>query len=152
MPITVREILAKKPQDVASVTQDATVLDAAMAMNRRHIGAVVVTSGPNVVGIFTERDVLNRVVAEQKNAADTPVADVMTKPVACCQSDTMLSECRSVMTSKKIRHIPVVDKQQLVGMISIGDLLAHEVAKQQETIHYLNEYLYGPSAESGGPS
>jgi IMP dehydrogenase len=56
------------------------------------------------------------------------------------------------MTSKKIRHIPVVDNQQLVGMISIGDLLAHEVAKQQETIQYLNEYLYGPSAESGGSS
>lgn len=147
MPTLVKDLLAKKALEVASVLQDSTVLDAAKAMNRQRIGAVVVTSGPNVVGIFTERDILNRVVACQKDAATLRVCDVMTKPVACCKSDTPISECRSVMTSKRIRHLPVVDNQRLTGMISIGDLMAHEVAKQQETIHYLNEYLYGPSAE-----
>ena len=147
MPTLVKDLLAKKALEVASVLQDSTVLDAAKAMNRQRIGAVVVTSGPNVVGIFTERDILTRVVACQKDAAALRVSDVMTKPVACCKSDTPISECRSVMTSKRIRHLPVVDNQRLTGMISIGDLMAHEVAKQQETIHYLNEYLYGPSAE-----
>ena len=145
MPALVRDILAKKSHEVASVTEDASVIDAAGLMNQRRFGALVVTSGPNVVGIFTERDILCRVVAEKRDPAGTKVGEVMSSPVACCQSDTKLEECRAVMTTKRLRHLPVVDDNQLVGMLSIGDLMAHEVAAQQETIQYLNEYLYGPT-------
>ncbi|UCG33101.1 MAG: CBS domain-containing protein [Phycisphaerales bacterium] len=145
MPVKVRDILAKKAQEVASVSQDATVAEAAHLMNQRRIGALVVTSGPRVVGIFTERDILCRVVAEHRDAAQTRVHEVMTAPVACCQSDTELEECRAVMTTRRMRHLPVVDDNRLVGMLSIGDIMAHEAAAQQETIKYLNEYLYGPT-------
>ena len=144
MPVAVKDILPKKTQKVASVTQDSTVLEAAKLMNQHRIGAVVVTKGPTVVGIFTERDILTRVVASKVEVASTRVSEVMTTPVACCRSDTPLSECQAVMTSKRIRHLPVVDNNCLVGLVSIGDLMAHQLSTDQQTIHYLQEYLYGP--------
>jgi CBS domain-containing protein len=112
-------------------------------MNERRIGALVVTAGEQVIGIFTERDVLNRIVAAQRSASSTRVGDVMTAPCACCRPETSLEECRDVMTEKKIRHLPVVDAGRLCGMISIGDLMAAEAHNRQTTIEYLHEYLYG---------
>jgi CBS domain-containing protein len=138
-----QSILSRKGSDVATVDLKASVLDAARVMNERRIGAVVVTSGPRVVGIFTERDVLTRVVAAGRAPAETPVETVMTTPMACCRRDTPLSECRAVMTNKRIRHLPVVEDGKLFGIISSGDILAGEVADQKETIEYLHEYLYG---------
>ena len=140
---TAQSILDRKGTKVATVSHDATVLAAAKLMNERRIGALVVSQGDKVVGIFTERDILNRVVAAGRNPDSTPVAEVMTSPMACCKRDTPLAECRSVMTHKRIRHLPVVEEGQLFGLISAGDLLANEVAGKQETIEYLNEYLYG---------
>ena len=136
-------ILDKKGSDVATVDRQATVLDAAKLMNERRIGAVVVTSGEHVVGIFTERDILNRVVAAGKTADDTCIGEVMTSPMACCQRRTPLDECKAVMTGKRIRHLPVVEEGKLYGLVSSGDILASECADQQATIEYLHEYLYG---------
>jgi len=138
-----QSILEKKGGDVATVDRKTTVLEAAKAMNQRRIGAVVVSDGDRVVGIFTERDVLNRVVAAGKDPKITPVGEVMTSPMACCRRDTPLSECKSVMSQKRIRHLPVVEESKLYGMISAGDILASEVTDQQATIEYLQEYLYG---------
>ena len=140
---TAQSILDRKGTKVATVSHGATVLAAAKLMNERRIGALIVSQGDTVIGIFTERDILNRVVAAGRNPDSTPVAEVMTSPMACCKRDTPLAECRSVMTQKRIRHLPVVEEGQLFGLISAGDLLANEVAGQQETIEYLNEYLYG---------
>ncbi len=140
---TARNILERKGGDVAAVAGTASVLEAAKMMNDRRIGAVVVVDGQQVVGIFTERDVLNRVVAERRDAATTRVQEVMTAPVACCRLSTPLSELRSVMTEKHLRHLPVVEDGKLVGMISSGDVLASQVTLQQTTIEYLNAYLYG---------
>ena len=145
MPVLVRDILARKTGEVASISREATVLEAASLMNQHRIGALVVTSGPSVVGIFTERDILRRIVAVQRDAARTQVGEVMSAPVACCRSDSKLTECRAFMTAQRHRHFPVVDDNRLVGMISIGDIMAYELATQQETIQYLSEYLYGPS-------
>jgi len=136
-------ILEKKGGDVATVDRKTTVLDAAKTMNQRHIGAVVVTEGDRVVGIFTERDILNRVVAAGKDPMITLLGEVMTSPMACCRRDTRLAECKTVMSQKRIRHLPVVEDGKLYGMISAGDILASEVADQQATIEYLHEYLYG---------
>ena len=142
--LTVQHILDKKKgAAVARIGVNETVLDAARIMNERHIGALVVAEKERVIGIFTERDILNRVVAPQKTPADTAVKDVMTAPVACCKSDTPLTQCRSVMKSKRIRHLPVVEKGKLLGMVSIGDILEDEFAEQGETIRYLHDYLYG---------
>jgi CBS domain-containing protein len=127
---------------VAIIGEEATVMEAAKIMSDRHIGSLVVGRPEKVVGIFTERDVLNRVVARHLNPLETRVKDVMTKPVACCQPTTKLAECRGVITEKRIRHLPVVKDNRLLGMISSGDILALENAEQQRTIEYLHEYLY----------
>jgi CBS domain-containing protein len=140
---TAQDILNRKGTDVATVDREATVLEAAKVMNERRIGAVVVTSGHKAVGIFTERDVLNRIVAEVRPPGETKVGSVMTSPMACCRRDTPIEECRAVMTSRRIRHLPVVEEGKLYGLISSGDILASEAREQQQTIEYLHEYLHG---------
>lgn len=140
---TVEQILDKKGSTVTSIDEDATVLDAAKRMNEHRIGALVVTRGENVVGIFTERDILNRVVAAGRSATDIRVNDVMTAPIACCRRDTTVAECRSVMRGKRIRHLPVVEDDRLLGIISIGDIIEDQNEENEETIQYLHEYLYG---------
>ena len=139
---TVQDILAKKPGDVAMVREGSTVMEAAKIMSERRIGSVVVARGDKIVGIFSERDVLNRVVAKHLDPSKVIVKDVMTAPVACCQPTTKLAECRSVMADKRIRHLPVVKDNKLVGMISAGDIIAIEQREQQRTIEYLHEYLH----------
>ncbi len=140
---TVEAILERKGRQVHSISHDATVLEAARRMNEHRIGALVVVREGKVVGIFTERDVLNRVVAAQRDPATTRVDEVMSSPVACCSPQTTRAECRHVMRERRIRHLPVVDDDgKLVGIISIGDINADEGAEQQQTIRYLYEYMY----------
>jgi CBS domain-containing protein len=142
--MTVQEILTHKGHQIIFVSPNDTVLEAAQRMNAARIGAVVVFE-PNhgVVGIFTERDVLRRVVGEGKPPASTLVREVMTSPVTCCHLTTSLTECKDVMTKKRLRHLPVIEEGELFGMVSSGDIFAHEVALQQSTIEYLHEYLHG---------
>ena len=140
---TAQTILDRKGTDVATIDRDASVLEAAVKMNDRRIGAVVVTSGDHVVGVFTERDILTRVVATERVPHEVKVGDVMTSPMACCRRDTKLSECRAIMTTSRIRHLPVVEEGKLHGLVSSGDIMANEVADQQSTIEYLHEYLHG---------
>ena len=140
----VRDILAGKGSDVFSIDADVSVLQAAQLMNRHKIGALVVLKHDKLAGIFTERDVLRRIVAEQRDPAETPITNVMTTEVACCGADTSIDEARSVMKNRRIRHLPVVDHEmRLEGMISIGDLNAYYANSQEVTIRFLHEYLYG---------
>jgi CBS domain-containing protein len=139
----IQAILDRKGTHVYSVPEDATVLDAACLMNEHRIGGLVVTHGERVVGIFTERDVLNRVVAARRDPAGTSVKDVMSSPVACCTPQTSRAECLAVMRQRRLRHLPVVQDDRLLGIISIGDLLEAAEADQQATIRYLHDYLYG---------
>ncbi len=141
----VRDLLKRKGSDVVTIDLEATVLDAAKKMNERRIGAVVVMQDEKIVGIFTERDVMNRVVAPLRDPAATRVRDVMTAKVAFCTPETPLEECRTAMTRHKIRHLPVVEDNKLAGLLSSGDLLARELAAQDETIRYLHEYMQGPN-------
>ncbi len=140
----VRDLLARKGQEVSSITEGDNVLVAAKKMNARRIGSLVVTRGEKVIGIFSERDILTRVVAVGLTPADVAISDVMTSPVACCCPDTLLEECKLVMTSKRIRRLPVVDDGKLIGIVTSGDILASTTSEQADTIEYLKEYLYGP--------
>lgn len=140
---TAATILGKKGPLVATISGDSTVFDAAKIMNQQHIGAVVVTDGERAIGIFTERDILNRIVAAGRDPLKTKVDSVMTSPMACCRRDTTIEDCKHVMSHKRIRHLPVVEGGKLYGMISAGDILASEVSDKQATIEYLHEYLYG---------
>lgn len=141
---TVRGILAKKGRQVWSLGGETTVLHAARFMTDHKIGAILVLDGEQIVGMFSERDILQRVVAEGRDPAQTTVGEVMTVEVACCTPETSLEEARGAMKNRRIRHLPVVDgDERLLGLISIGDLNAFQVAHQEQTIFLLNEYLYG---------
>jgi CBS domain-containing protein len=141
---TVRDILAKKGSQVWSIDGETSVLHAAQFMTKHQIGALLVLEGEHIAGMFSERDILQQVVADGRDPAHTRVADVMTVEVACCTPDTSLEEARGAMKNRRIRHLPVVDgDERLLGIISIGDLNAFQVADQEQTIFLLNEYLYG---------
>ena len=138
---TAEQLVAVKGETIASLPSTATVLEAARLMNDRHIGSVLVIDKNKLVGIFTERDVLRRIVAEERSASTTALKDVMTRQVACGALHTTLDEIRKVMREKRIRHLPVLDGRTVVGMISIGDLNKAEHDGQEETIRYLEQYM-----------
>lgn len=141
---TVRDILSVKGSQVTTITGDATVLDAALLMNKHKIGGLVVVDGGSLCGMVTERDILQRVVAERRDPSTTRVREIWTSDVMCCQPHTNLDEARVVMKEKRIRHLPVVNNDgQLCGLISIGDLNAHDAHSKDITIHLLQEYIYG---------
>ena len=142
---TVSVILSGKQQrPVLTAERAETVLSATQRMNEHSVGALIVTDGGRLCGIFTERDVLRRVVAEQRDPAQTLVGDVMTSHVACCTGETSIEEVRSIMKSHRVRHIPVVDGAGgLIGMISIGDVNAYLANDREVSLHFLNEYLHG---------
>ena len=141
---TVRDLLVKKGSGVLTTGRDSTVQDAAILMNEHKVGALVVLEAGRIAGMFTERDVLRRVVGQLRDPAHTTVAEVMTTEVVCCRPETSLEEARGSMMNRRIRHLPVVDGgQRLVGLISIGDLNAHQATAHEQTIHLLHEYLYG---------
>jgi CBS domain-containing protein len=140
---TVREILSHKNPGVATIVPRASALEAAVAMNQQKVGSLMVLDGDRVVGIITERDLLQRVLAEQRDAAKTSVEDVMTTEILCCQLHTTIDEARSVMKDRRVRHLPVVDDEGLHGVISIGDLNAYEAHSQEVTIHVMTEYIHG---------
>ncbi|HYT89931.1 MAG TPA: CBS domain-containing protein [Gemmataceae bacterium] len=141
---TVRDILAHKGSEVAAISPEATIYEAAVRMNERKIGSLAVLHDGRLYGIITERDILQRVVAARRDPSQTPVSEVMTTEVVCCQLHTSLDEARGVMKNRRIRHLPVLNEEGLLlGMVSIGDLNAHEANTQEQTIHLLHEYIYG---------
>jgi CBS domain-containing protein len=155
---TVAEVISRKGRRVYCVSPVSTVLDAVQLMARHRIGALVVTTSDSVdlsdsrdgnaagrvVGIFTERDVLNRVVGEERPARTTTVDEVMTANVAYCLLDTQLEDVAAVMRERRIRHVPVCTSGgKLEGLISIGDLNAHHADGQATEIHYLTDYIQG---------
>ena len=141
---TVQEILSQKGAKVHTISPGASVLEATEKMNQARIGSLVVMDNDQVVGIFTERDVLRRVVGEERRPSQILVGEVMTTDVVCCRPDMDIDEVGAVMREKRIRHVPVCSEEgQLNGLISIGDVNTHYTSSQQATIHYLNEYIYG---------
>ena len=141
---TVHDVLASKgTMRVHTIAPAASVLDAVEKMNELKVGALVVREDGQVLGIFTERDVLSRIVGEMRRPSTTPVSEVMTRNVVCVEPDTDLDEVSTLMTNRRIRHLPVCDHGSLIGMISIGDVNAFHNSHREATLHYLNEYIYG---------
>ncbi len=145
---TVADLLAKKESRVHRVSPTATVLDATQIMNRHKIGALVVSvegdGCERVVGMFTERDVLTRVVAAQRDPQTTLVEEVMSVDVSYCTPEMEVDEVGAIMKDRRVRHIPVCESHgHLTGLISIGDINAFHADGQAAAIHYLNEYIHG---------
>jgi CBS domain-containing protein len=138
---TVRDILARKGHRLISIRPSATVHEAAGLMNEHGIGGLIVLDGA-VAGVITERDMLRRVLAQRMDPATTLVRDVMTTPVLTCTPSMTIDEAAALMTTRRIRHLPVEDAGSLQGMITIGDLLAFQVSEQQATIQYMNSFIF----------
>jgi CBS domain-containing protein len=124
------------------VEKDATVQAAAEYMARNNIGAVPVMEGTRLVGIFSERDVINRVVAKNLSPALTKVSDVMTTNIVVAEIEETHDDCLRKMKQANCRHLPVVDGQTLVGMISLRDLLDVEIHEKDDAIHFLTDYMF----------
>jgi CBS domain-containing protein len=138
---TVAEILQEKSGDVKKIDGDATVLDAVRTMVDANIGALLVTTGGDIAGIFTERDYLRRMAVEGRQAEDTLVRDVMTSPLVYVTPETSVDESMALMTDRRIRHLPVADGGEIVGMVSIGDLVKFQSKQQSFQIQYLTDYI-----------
>jgi len=139
----VREVLRDKGSMVHTIAADATVAAAVRRMNDESIGALVVMAGGDIVGMFTERDVLRRVVDGQRDPARTKVYDVMTDTVVSIRSSTTVEEAMQIMTERRCRHLPVLDGKRAIGMVSIGDLTRWVVRDQEVAIHDLVDYVQG---------
>jgi CBS domain-containing protein len=141
MDTRIEAILNDKGRQVHSVPIDSTVLEAARAMNRARVGAVLVVVESRLVGIFSERDILTRVVEQGLDAATTRVRDVMTERVAVVHPQTTVAEAMAVMTERRCRHLPVFDGGQLSGIVSIGDLTRWTVHDRNFLIEQLYNYV-----------
>lgn len=139
---TVRELLARKEGGLLQVPPSTTVLEAAEQMNGHGTGSVLVTEGGKLTGIFTERDLMRRVVAVHRNAATTPLSDVMTTALVTCTPEATASDCGALMSERRIRHLPVVAGDDVIGVITTGDLLAHELREKEATIQQLEAFVF----------
>ena len=139
---TVKDLLARKGTAVISVAPGDTVLAAANVMNDKGIGGVVVMTGATLVGIFTERDIMRRVVAASRDPATTLVSDVMTAEPMTITAEMQVSACRAMMSARRVRHLPVVHDGALVGVVTSGDVLAFEVVQAEAQIEQLEKYVF----------
>ena len=142
---SVVQLLKTKPNNttVFTVGADDSVYDAIKLMAEKGIGALVVTDGDSIAGIVTERDYARKVVLLDRSSKATPVRDIMSKAVRFVRPDQTTDDCMALMTERRMRHLPVIENDRLVGMVSIGDLVKNIIAEQQFTIQQLEFYIHG---------
>ena len=144
---TVRSILNAKGHDVVSIKPEATVYEAIADMARLQVGALLVVSGRELVGIISERDYARKVILQGRSSRDTTVREIMTPSLVTVTSAQTVDDCLRIVTEKRIRHLPVVDAGELKGLVSIGDLVKTIISSQAYTIDQLHTYI-----EAGYPS
>jgi CBS domain-containing protein len=137
----VKEILGDKGGDVLRIEGDASVFDAVKQMVEAGVGSLLVTDDGKISGIFTERDYLRRMTLEGRDDKETAVREVMTSPLIVVTPETDIDECMAVMTDRRIRHLPVVEASEIVGIVSIGDIVKFRSKQQSFEIKYLTDYI-----------
>lgn len=140
---TLRQLLKTKGHDIWSVTPDTSVFDTLVLMADKDIGALLVLENGQTVGIVSERDYARDIILKGRASKDTPVRDIMTTRVVAAHADQSIEECMTLMTDKRIRHLPVTDDGNLLGVISIGDLVKSIIAEQKSLIDQLEHYISG---------
>lgn len=140
----VREILDSKSIKVISTTPDAHIFDALEIMSKMEIGAILVMTGDRLVGIMSERDYARKVILKGLSSKDARVKDIMTPKVQFVKPDQTVEEVLSIMTERRMRHLPVMDGDNVIGLISIGDAVAEIISQQDFKIQQLENYIYGP--------
>jgi CBS domain-containing protein len=146
MSDTVSSILRYKGHHVWSVNPEESVFQAISLMADKGIGSLVVIADDRLVGIISERDYARKVVLQGKSSKDTKVGDIMTSPVVSVGPTHTVDDCMRIVTNKRIRHLPVVEGEKVIGVVSIGDLVRRVISTQGETIQYLQEYIVGRSS------
>jgi CBS domain-containing protein len=139
----VSEILRGKGADVLKVDASATVFDAIKKIVDKNVGSILVTEGDEVVGIMTERDYLRKIAVLGRTSHETLVSEIMTSPLVYVTPETTIEESMAIMTDRRIRHLPVVENEDVVGIISIGDLVKFQSREQSFQIQYLTDYISG---------
>jgi len=139
---TVAQILKLKPAGVVSIRPDVPVIDALKLLAEKDIGAVLVMDGPRLVGMLSERDYARKVALKGKSASDTPVSEIMTREVFFVTLSHTNEECMALVTQKRARHLPVIDNERVVGVLSIGDLVKDAISEQQFIIEQLEHYIH----------
>jgi CBS domain-containing protein len=138
-----QSILERKDATIQLITPDASAHDAASHMSRAHVGALLVFEDDELVGIVSERDIMTRVVLEQRDATTTLVRDIMSQKLACIRNDRSASDAMALMTERRIRHLPVLDGGRVAGVVSIGDLVHWVINQKEFEIVSLREYVSG---------
>ena len=140
---TVSQILSDKGGRLFTVESTSTVFDAIKQMVEANVGALLVTEDGRITGIVTERDYLRRVTLEGRTDKEARVSEIMTSPLVYVTPETSIEECMALMTDRRIRHLPVIENGDVVGLVSIGDLVKFQTKEQSFRIQYLTEYITG---------
>jgi len=141
---TASSVLEQKGRSVYSIGPNASVYDAIASMDEHKVGALFVTEDSRVVGVISERDYARKVVLQDRASKQTLVAEVMTTPVIYVEASTPLSECVRIIDREHVRHLPVMEAGQLVGVVSLGDIVRFFIAQQEDTIEYLRTMITDP--------
>jgi CBS domain-containing protein len=139
----ISELLGDKGQEIWSVSPHATVYETIEIMADKGVGALVVMENEKLVGIISERDYARKVILQGRSSRDTPVVDIMTSDIIHTSPESTVDECMALMTDNKIRHLPVMAEEKLLGVISIGDLVKATISEQKSTIEQLERYISG---------
>jgi CBS domain-containing protein len=139
----VSDILEDKGHEVLQIEADATVHDAVKRMVEANVGSLLVSEGGRHVGIITERDYLRRIALERRDDEATPVGEIMSSPLVVVTPETSIDECMAVMTDRRIRHVPVVDEGNVVGIVSIGDVVKFTSRLQSFELKFLTDFISG---------
>ena len=138
---TVRQLLEAKAPEIYAIAPDAPVVDAIRLMAEKRIGAVLVMEGSRLAGILSERDYARKIVLQGRSSSDTPVSTIMTADVITVRPDDSADHCMQVITEKRIRHLPVVRGGEVIGVVSIGDLVKAVIEDQQVELDQLQRYI-----------
>lgn len=141
--ILVSQILQEKQKKILTIKPEDTLYQALKVMADNNIGALIVMKETKVIGIFSERDFVRKAVIDKKLSMDLKVSDLMTSLICYVRPEQTINECMALMTEKRIRHLPVLDKDELVGIVSIGDVLKHTIEEKEFTIKNLENYISG---------
>jgi CBS domain-containing protein len=139
----IQTLLKKKGYDVWSIAPDASVYDAIHLMAEKAVGALIVMDGPKLVGVISERDYARKIILEGRSSENTKISEIMSSEVITTGPDNRIEECMAIMTERRIRHLPVLDGNEVLGVISLGDLVKYIIAEQQFVIEQMERYING---------